>query len=49
VFRPAGRCRMRDQDVITIPFCFVCRYIIVDTLDPSRHGDLDLLYPEVSV
>jgi hypothetical protein len=48
VFRPAGRCRMRDSDITTIPFCHVCRYIIVDTVDPSRHGDLDLLYPEVS-
>ena len=47
VFRPAGRCRMRNQNVITTPFCHVCRYILVDTLDPSRHGQLDLLYPEV--
>lgn len=48
VFRPAGRCRMRDSDVITIPFCHVCRFIMVDTLDPSRHGQLDTRYPEVS-
>jgi hypothetical protein len=47
VFRPAGRCRMRDSDVITIPFCHVCRYVIVDTVDPTKHGELDKLYPEV--
>ncbi len=49
VFRPAGRCKMRDDDIVTIPFCFVCRYIIVDTVDPTKHRELDLLYPEVSV
>jgi IgA Peptidase M64 len=48
VFRPAGRCRMRDNDVVTMPFCHVCRYVIVDTVDPSQHGELDKLYPEVS-
>lgn len=48
VFRPAGRCKMREDDIITLPFCFVCRYILVDTVDPSKHGALDLLYPEVS-
>jgi hypothetical protein len=47
VFRSAGRCRMRDSDVITKPFCHVCRFILVETLDPTRHGQLDRLYPEV--
>jgi hypothetical protein len=48
VFRPAGRCRMRQGDTNTIPFCHVCRYIIVDTLDPTQHGELDKLYPLVA-
>jgi hypothetical protein len=48
VFRPAGRCRMRDQNVIATPFCHICRFLLVDTLDPSKHGQLDKLYPEVS-
>ena len=48
VFRPAGRCRMRDQNIITTPYCFVCRYILVDNIDPSQHGLLNKLYPEVS-
>lgn len=47
VFRPAGRCRMRDQNIIMTPFCFVCRYLIVDRVDPAVHGKLDRLYPEV--
>jgi IgA Peptidase M64 len=48
VFRPAGRCRMRGGDPKTIPFCHVCRYVIVDTVDPTRHGELDTkLYDKV--
>jgi hypothetical protein len=47
VFRPAGRCRMRNQDIITTPFCHVCRYVIVDRVDPAVHPRLDALYPEV--
>lgn len=48
VFHAAGRCKMRSGGKLTVPFCFVCRYIIVDTVDPTRHGELDLLYPEVT-
>jgi hypothetical protein len=43
VFRPAGRCRMRSS-LATMPFCHVCRYVIVDAVDPTKHGDLDKLY-----
>jgi hypothetical protein len=38
---------MRDQNVITTPFCHVCRFILVETLDPTTHGPLDRFYPEV--
>jgi hypothetical protein len=48
VFRPAGHCKMRNSHDRTIPFCHVCRYIMVDTLDPTRHGELDKLYPLVA-
>jgi hypothetical protein len=41
IFRPAGRCRMRTGLDTTIPFCHVCRYLIVDAIDPSKHGELD--------
>jgi hypothetical protein len=48
VFRPAGRCRMRGGFDFSIPFCHVCRYVIVDAIDPTRHGDLDSkLYDKV--
>ena len=48
VFRPAGRCRLRTGFLATIPFCHVCRYIIVDAIDPRKHGDLDSkLYDKV--
>jgi hypothetical protein len=47
VFRPAGRCKMRQGDDASVVFCHVCRYAIVDFVDPGKHGELDLLYPEV--
>jgi hypothetical protein len=28
-------------------YCHVCRYVLVDYLDPRLHGELDKLYPEV--
>ena len=50
IFRPAGRCKMRmaedfvdDRNKI-IPFCQVCRYIIVDRVDPMKLAALDLMY-----
>ena len=44
IFRPAGRCRMRRGPLATTPFCQVCSYVIVDRVDPTRHGDLDARY-----
>jgi hypothetical protein len=44
VFRPAGRCRMRRGHDATTPFCHVCRYIIVDKVDPTKHKKLDDFY-----
>jgi hypothetical protein len=28
------------------PFCFVCKYSLVDIIDPSKHAQLDAQYPE---
>ena len=25
-------------------FCHVCRYVLVDVIDPAKHGDLDVVY-----
>jgi len=44
VYRPAGRCKMRSASEKLMPFCHVCRYLIVDRIDPARHGVLDAIY-----
>jgi hypothetical protein len=44
VFRPAGRCKMRTADDKVIPFCHVCRYVIVDRIDPMKLVALDQMY-----
>jgi hypothetical protein len=44
VFRPGGRCRMRQGLDATTPFCAVCRYVIVDRVDPMVHKALDDVY-----
>jgi hypothetical protein len=57
VFRPAPVCKMRDHiwpPPLAAPdttqrrhfrFCFVCRYSIVNEINPRRHTDLDAFYP----
>jgi hypothetical protein len=47
VFHPAGMCKMRSESTRCLGltrFCQVCRYLIVDVADPSKHGDLDAFY-----
>jgi hypothetical protein len=50
IFRPAGRCIMRTSDQLittkekVIPFCQVCRYLIVDRVDATKLADLDKMY-----
>jgi hypothetical protein len=44
VYRPAGRCKMRTGHDKLIPFCHVCRYLMVDRVDPTKHGRLDAIY-----
>jgi hypothetical protein len=48
VFRPCGDCRMRNFDPAgkqQIRFCFVCKYMLVNLIDPSVHDVIDALYP----
>jgi Bacterial Ig-like domain (group 2)/IgA Peptidase M64 len=48
VFRPCGNCRMRNFDATgrqQIRFCFVCKYTLVNLIDPSVHHIIDPLYP----
>jgi hypothetical protein len=44
VFRPAGRCKMRSGNNKVIPFCQVCRYLIVDRVDSTKLNDWDKRY-----
>lgn len=62
VFRPTGACAMNhhtdivvDLDaggfkVVGVRFCHVCKYILVDAIDPSRHlfidPEYDAIYPQ---
>ena len=54
IARPAGRCKLRRSAVYDLaahkvkevwPFCFVCKFVIVDRIDPGQHGHLDDEYP----
>jgi hypothetical protein len=44
IFRPAGRCKMRTTNDKVIPFCQLCRYWIVDRVDPMKLVKLDDKY-----
>ena len=44
VFHPAGHCMMRSDLMPSREFCAVCRYILVDTIDPSLHDLVDREY-----
>jgi len=44
-YRPTGQCRMRDSS-FTGPYCYVCQYLIVNRLNPSRLSELEADYPE---
>jgi hypothetical protein len=49
VFHPSGACVMRALTVpgaplLTYLFCPVCRYFLVDRLDPTKHRVIDLDY-----
>jgi len=42
VYRPAGACKMRRSD--EGEFCHVCKYLIVNRVDPSNHALMDKKY-----
>jgi hypothetical protein len=47
-YRPAGACKMRDHEGKKGEgeFCFVCKYLIVNRVNPGRHAILDVrFYP----
>ena len=47
VYHPTGTCLLRAlriQGSGLYQFCTVCRYVLVDVLDPSLHGEIDARY-----
>jgi hypothetical protein len=47
-YRPCGTCRMREFEPLApqqLRFCFVCKYMLVNLIDPSVHDVIDRLYP----
>jgi len=44
VYHPSGDCNMRSNDSLISKYCHVCRYILVDKLDPSLHAEIDREY-----
>jgi hypothetical protein len=47
VYHPTGSCIMRNSNSNGKEFCAVCRYLIVDIIDPSKHFSIDLDYQEI--
>jgi hypothetical protein len=48
VIRPTGECKMRTVVQTTEPpveFCFVCKYAIVNAIDPASLATIDREYP----
>ena len=43
VYHPAGNCLMNTHDIEKSAFCHVCRYILVDIIDPLSHSTLDAI------
>jgi hypothetical protein len=46
IYHPTGACLMNvfTYDVAGVKsfqFCWVCRYALVDAIDPTKHGDVD--------
>ncbi|CAN5176021.1 hypothetical protein BH11MYX1_BH11MYX1_51400 [soil metagenome] len=44
VIRPAAVCKMQSTGDATgkpLDFCFVCKYVIVEAIEPRSHGELD--------
>ena len=47
VYHPTGSCIMRNSNSNGKEFCAVCRYLLVDIIDPNKHFSLDLEYQEI--
>lgn len=47
IFHPAGLCVMRNHKDADTEFCAVCKYILVDFINPFRHFEIDRDYAEI--
>jgi hypothetical protein len=47
IYHPTGNCMMRHSHEEHAQFCAVCRYIMVDFINPFRHFEIDLDYAEI--
>jgi hypothetical protein len=47
IFHPTGACMMRDNHLESVEFCAVCRYVMVDLINPFHHFQIDLDYEDV--
>jgi hypothetical protein len=48
IFHPAGTCMMRgDDEYDTLHFCAVCRYVLVDIINPYKHFQNDRAYAKI--
>lgn len=47
IYHPAGRCIMRNSSEDGKEFCAVCRYILVDTINPFVHAENDRDYQSI--
>jgi hypothetical protein len=47
IYHPAGLCVMRNEHDTSTEFCAVCRYIMVDYVDPFKHFEIDRDYDDI--
>ncbi len=47
VLRPAGQCMMRDNHDMWTIFCPVCRFVLVEQIDPEQHRHIDFEFQKV--
>lgn len=47
IYHPTGSCIMRNSNSSGKEFCAVCRYLLVDIIDPFKHFSIDLDYGRI--
>ena len=46
IFHPTGSCMMNDQSS-GVRFCQVCKYVLIDAIDPGKHYFIDPEYTAI--